>query len=354
MSEAPRSHHPLWQLILYRLRGFYREPAAVFWTYGFPLIMVVALGLAFRNQAVEQITVDIDGANPTLAAEALSALESPRYKASVQSEADWRRRLRTGKTDVVVRRVDEGAEPRYEFHYDPTRPQSAMARFTVDDSLQRAAGRKDPAAIQEVHWQEPGGRYIDFLVPGLLGMNIMGGGLWGVGFSTVDMRIRKLLKRFLATPMRRTDFLMSIMIGRLLFLIPEVVTLLGFSWLMFGVVVQGSLFTLSAVVLLGAVAFAGIGLLVASRAKTIETVSGLMNLIMLPMWILSGIFFSSERFPDFMQPVIKALPLTLLIDSLREIAQDGAGLATLWPRIIGLALWGGITFVLALKWFRWS
>jgi ABC-2 type transport system permease protein len=202
--------------------------------------------------------------------------------------------------------------------------------------------------------QEPGGRYIDFLVPGLLGMSLMGGGLWGVGFVTVDMRIRKVLKRFLATPMRKTDFLMGILLSRLLFLVPEILVLLVFARLAFGVEIQGNLLTLVALILLGALAFAGIGLLVASRARTLEAVSGLMNLVMLPMWVLSGIFFSPERFPEEMQPFIQALPLTPLNDALRAVMLEGMSLLQIWPQTAILSGWAVGSFVLALRWFRWN
>ena len=187
----------------------------------------------------------------------------------------------------------------YDYEFVPTRPESKLARDEVNDVLQRAAGRSDPVPNRSAEMNERGGRYIDFLVPGLLGMGLMGGGLWGLGFVTVDMRIRKLLKRFVATPMRKTDFLAALMISRLLFMVPEVLVLLVFAWLAFGVTVAGSLAAVVVLILLGAFAFAGLGLLVACRAKTTEAVSGLMNLVMLPMWVLSGIFFSSERFPEF-------------------------------------------------------
>jgi ABC-type multidrug transport system permease subunit len=201
---------------------------------------------------------------------------------------------------------------------------------------------------------EPGGRYIDFLVPGLLGMGLMGGGLWGVGFVTVDLRVRKLLKRYLATPMRKADFLAALMISRLLFMVPEVLLLLVFSWLVFGVTVAGGLGAVVLLILLGAFAFSGVGLLVACRATTMESASGLMNLVMLPMWVLSGIFFSSERFPDFLQPLIRALPLTALIDALRAVMLEGATLASQWPQVLTLAAWGVVSFTLALWLFRWN
>jgi ABC-2 type transport system permease protein len=354
-APAPRRYWPLGQLTLARIRGFYREPTAIFWVYGFPILMVIALGVAFRNKPVERITVDVQenagSAGTELVRKALASDE--RFVVRFNDAQACRVRLRTGKTELVLVPPANGSSD-YHFIFDPTRPESLLARNKVDDALQRAAGRKDVLPVADQELNEPGGRYIDFLVPGLLGMNLMGGGLWGVGFATVDLRIRKVLKRFLATPMRKSEFLAALMLSRLLFMITEMVVLLVFVWLAFGVVIQGSLLTLSVLILVGAMTFSGIGLLVASRAQTLETVSGLMNLVMLPMWVLSGIFFSSERFPEAAQPFIKALPLTPLIDSLRAVSLEGANLASQWPALCILAAWGIGSFVLALRWFRWT
>ncbi len=202
--------------------------------------------------------------------------------------------------------------------------------------------------------EQSGARYIDFLVPGLLGMSLMGGGMWGLGFVTVDMRIRKLLKRFLATPMKKSQFLGGLMMSRMMFMVPEVLILLVFAYFAFDFRIRGSLLDVLVLVLLGAVSFSGLGLLIASRANTIEAVSGLMNLVMLPMWMLSGIFFKSDRFGEAAQPFIKALPLTPLIDSLRGVMLEGATLVDhRWDLLIMIA-WGAVSFVLALRWFRWT
>jgi ABC-type multidrug transport system permease subunit len=349
-ASSPR-YWPLGQLVLARLREFYREPEALFWVYGFPILIVVALGIAFRNKPVERITVDVeDSPYSSFVVASLSAQE--KFTVQVHDKPTCRLRLRTGKTELVVEPLGPGTTS-YEYVYDPARPESLLARNSVDDALERAAGRKDAFQARDKQSDEPGGRYIDFLVPGLLGMSLMGGGLWGVGFATVDMRIRKLLKRFLATPMKKSDFLTGIILSRLIFMIPEMVVLLLFAYFAFGVVIQGSLFALGVLILLGAFTFSGIGLLVASRARTLEAVSGLMNLVMLPMWVLSGIFFTSERFPAAAQPFIKLIPLTPLINSLRAISLEGATLASQWPEVATLAAWGSITFALALRWFRW-
>jgi ABC-2 type transport system permease protein len=351
ITASSQRYWPLGQLVLARLREFYREPEALFWVYGFPILIVVALGVAFRNKPVERVTVDVeDGPYASFVVASLAGQE--KFTVQVHDQATCRLRLRTGKTELVVEPLGPGT-PSYEYVYDPARPESLLARNSVDDALERAAGRKDAFEARDRQSDDPGGRYIDFLVPGLLGMSLMGGGLWGVGFATVDMRIRKLLKRFLATPMKKSDFLAGIILSRLIFMIPEMVVLLLFAYFAFGVVIQGSLFALGVLILLGAFTFSGLGLLVASRARTLEAVSGLMNLVMLPMWVLSGIFFSSERFPAAAQPFIKLIPLTPLINSLRAISLEGATLASQWPEVATLAAWGSITFALALRWFRW-
>jgi ABC-2 type transport system permease protein len=296
-------------------------------------------------------------AGPTAAATQKALEETPdRFKTKVLPREEAERRLQTGKTDLVVvpgAAADETARLEYEYRFDATSPKSLLARSAVDDQLQRAAGRSDAAKVKLVPVDTPGSRYIDFLVPGLLGMSLMGGGMWGVGFVTVDMRRRNLLKRFLATPMKKSHFLAGLMISRMVFMIPEVLVLLVFARYAFGVVIHGSLLAVIFLIFLGAITFSGLGLLVASRAKTIEMVSGLMNLVMVPMWIFSGIFFSSERFPEAIQPLIKLIPLTPLIDSLRAVMLEGAPLSSQLKPICIMAAWGATSFVLALRWFRW-
>ena len=211
----------------------------------------------------------------------------------------------------------------------------------------------DPVAARDEPVEVVGSRYVDWLVPGLLGMNIMSTGLWGIGFSVVTARTRKLLKRLVASPMRKRDYLLGHLFGRLVFLVIEVGALVGFSRLVFGVPMRGSWLMLAATCLIGGLSFGGIGLLVASRARTVEAVSGLLNLVMLPMWLLSGVFFASSNFPAAMQPFIRALPLTSLNESLRAVMLEGADLAAIGGRLLLLAVWGVVSFVAALRLFRW-
>ena len=339
--------HPLFQLTLARMREFYREPEAIFWVFGFPIVLAFALGLAFRNSGPGDLKVGVAaGAGDSALAATLDA--TPQLGAAVLDTATGRLQLRTGRIALLVVPGDPIV-----YRYDSTRTESRLARLEVDEALQRAGGRVDPTPVRDDRVVERGSRYIDFLIPGLLGMNLLGSGIWGVGFSVVQARQKKLLKRFMATPMRRSHYLLGFILSRLIFLFVEVVALVGFGRLMFGVGVRGSIIVLAAVAILGALSFAGLGLLVASRARTIEGVSGLMNLVMLPMWILSGTFFSYARFPDVMIPFVRALPLTALNDALRAVMIDGAALTTLGGSLAIVVAWGAVSFVIALKIFRW-
>jgi ABC-2 type transport system permease protein len=358
---------PLLQLYLVRLRDFYRQPARVFWVYGFPTIMAVSLGLAFQNRPPAPIEVDVmkkSGADEISAAvrahnlsleSAKSAgkprLNVPAIELHEATKDESLERLRNGQTPLVI----EPLGPRSSvYHYDPTRPEASAARQVVDDVLQRALDRRDPRSTSDVYVTEPGSRYIDFLIPGLIGLNAMGGGLWGLGFLVVNFRIAKLLKRFVATPMPRRDFLFALLGARLTFVIPDLTVLLLLGTLMFKMPIRGNIALIIAVDTLGALAFAGIGLLVGSRATTTEAASGLMNLVMLPMWLLSGVFFTSSRFPDWMQHLISALPLTQLVNALRMVILNGAGPLEVAPAMSILAAWAIVTFALALRYFRWT
>ena len=348
------NRHPLFQLTLARFREFYREPAAVFWVYGFPLLLAVALGVAFRDRPVEKITVDVvsDGAGGQAAAENLAAKLSAdeRLKVNLNPDATAKNRLRTAKTGLVIRPL--AGEPKWEYQLDPNRPECVLARNAVDNQLIRSEAPNLPKP-QDITSEEPGGRYIDFLLPGLMGTNLMGGGLFGVGFVIVDLRVRKLLKRFLATPMRKHHFLLSLLISRLVFVLVEIAVLLLFANLAFDVTVHGSWPALLALVFVSGLSFGGLGLLIACRAKTIETVSGLMNAVMLPMYVVSGVFFPSDKFPDVVQPLIRLLPLTACIDGLRAIINDGAGFGDVGREFAVLAAWGFASFGIAMKLFRW-
>ena len=350
MTEPSSSPGPgaLWLLTLARVRLFYREPSTLFWTFVFPVLLTVALGTAFRARPPEPVSIGVL-AGPG-AAEARGALaRRPDVRVAVLEEAEARAALRAGKVAVVV---VPGAPPVLRF--DPTRPESRLAHAVADDLLERAAGRADVVSAREDAVTEAGSRYVDFLIPGLLGMNIMSTGLWGIGWVIAELRLKKLLKRLAATPMRRWHFLASFAAVRLLFLAVEVPFLIGFGVLVFGTPFRGSALALGALTVLGAAAFSGLGLLIASRASNQQTVGGLINLVLLPMMILSGVFFSAANFPEVMQPLVRALPLTALNEGVRAVLNDGASLAAVAPQCLLLLGTAVSSFAVALRLFRWS
>jgi ABC-2 type transport system permease protein len=338
------------QLVLTRFREFVREPEALFWALFFPILLSVGLGIAFRNRPPEVVHVAV----ASDAAAAPAALAALRAAKGIETEFlgtdSARAALRTGRVALIVHMK---APEDVAYEYDDTRPDSRNARLVADDAIQRGRGRGDPVAVGERHVRDRGSRYIDFVIPGLLGLGLMGNGIWAIGFTIVDARRKRLLKRFMATPMSRAEYLGSFIISRLVLLIIEVLLLVGFAALVFDVPLRGSLPQLFAICLLGALSFCALGLLLAARPRTVEGANGLMNLAMVPMWILSGVFFSAENYPNAIQPFIQALPLTAVNDALRANMLRGAGMDVVGPELAILLAWGLVSFFVALRFFRW-
>lgn len=338
-------------LLMARMLELKREPEVVFWVFIFPLLLALGLGIAFRNKPEGAVSVAIVQGAESAQTLLQKSPQANQFKVQVLDAEAAHQGFRLGKFDVAI---EPGPNGTFTYRYDPARPESVLARAEVNDALQSAAGRTDPVPTKPVSSSEPGSRYIDFLIPGLLGMNLMNSGMWGIGFALVDMRQRKLLKRFVGTPMRRGDFLLALASSRLILMIIEVGLLLAFGALFFHMRVMGSITGIALIAGMGSLTFGGVGLLTASRAQKIESVSGLINLVMMPMWIFSGVFFSYERFPAIIHPLIKALPLTALNDALRASILEGTPILHQWPRLLVMIVWGGVSFVLALKWFRWT
>lgn len=364
MRERPS---PLGQLVLARLRTYYREPGSVFWTFLSPVLLALVLGVAFTDDSADPLAVavqDTPGAGRTV-----SLLnEDPQLNARPLDRTSADTDLRSGSVTLVV---VPGDPP--EFHYDPRRTESRLARELASTALdtRRAegsgtdTGRSTASAAQgapqegantavDVPELGPGSRYVDFLIPGLIGMGLMSSGLWGVGFSIAEMRLRKIVKRLVATPMRRSQFLLSFVVVRASFLLLELPVLVGFGVLVFDVPVVGSFALLLLLTALGAFVFAGIGLLAASRASNYQTVSGILSVVSLPMYVGSGVFFPASRFPDALQGLVQALPLTTLNDALRGVMLEGWDLSDVAVPLLVLALWASASFALALRLFRWS
>ena len=334
----------LFQLTLTRFLLIVREPEAIFWIFIFPILLAVGLGIAFRNRPADVLPV---GATTPQLVQALAGDNG--LKAEAMDEAAGTHALATGSIVLLVVARTDGVV----YKYDDTNPDARTARLLADRALQIAAGRRDPLQTENQFVHETGSRYIDFVVPGLLGMNLMGSAMWGLGFAIVEARQKKLLKRMVASPMPRWQYLAAFLLSRLTMLVIEVVVLLGFARLVFGVPFRGPLWELGVLCVLTSLVFSALGLLVASRAKTMEAVSGLMNVVMLPMWILSGVFFSATRFPAVIQPIVQALPLTAAIDAMRGNMLQGIGLGRMMAQVAILLVWLVAPFVVSLRIFRW-
>lgn len=348
MSEDAPS--PLKELIKARIREFLREPGYVFWVFGFPLLMAIGLGLAFRSKAPEPPRIAVTEAVSPAVAQALS--KSPRLHVERLERSGAERALARTKVDLVVDLPDP-ARPLV-FKFDTAQEKSLLARAITEDVLERGAGRADLVRIDEKRVSEKGSRYVDFLMPGLIGLNLMGSSMWGIGFNLVLARKRKLLRRYAVTPMRRSHFLLSYFFSRSTFLVLELAVLIGFGRLVFGTVIQGSVLGLLVASTFGAAAFAAIGLLIGARLSSTEVAGGWMNFVQLPMWLLSGSFFSYERFPEWLQLPIRLLPLTAVNDALRHIYNEAATLSAVGFELGVLAAWSVVGFAVAIKLFRWQ
>jgi ABC-type multidrug transport system permease subunit len=341
---------PLLQLTLVRFREFYREPEAVFWTFVFPILLASGLGIAFRARPAEVSKVAVLASAPSAEALRTALARDASLAVEVLDDTAAATALRVGRIALLV---VPGGDGTAEYRYDDARAEARTARLVVDRALQQAAGRQDPVAVRESLVSERGSRYIDFVLPGLLAMNLMGGGIWGLGFGIVDARRKKLLKRFIATPMSRAQYLLSYLLMRLAMMVVEVLVVVAFGILVFDVPMRGSLAAFAVVCIAGTLMFGAIGLLIASRARTLEGASGLMNFVMLPMWVGSGVFFAATNFPDVVQPVVQALPLTAVVDAMRLNMLQGAGLGMLAGELGIIAAWLVVCFTLALRLFRW-
>jgi len=346
MSKA---RSPLYALTRSRFLEFVRQPEALFWVFGFPIIMSLVLGFAFRDRPPDPLPIGyVEGPG---SADLASALGKPgTLKATAfPTVAAGNEALRVGRIALLVEQT-----PEFTYRFDPTRPDSRLARLEADDAIERSRGRTDVVKASEELVREKGSRYIDFLLPGLLGLNLLSTGLWGIGFSIVDARMKKTLKLMTATPMRRSEYLLSHMFSRFFLVVLETAVILTFGVLAFGVPVRGPIGLLVLLAFAGGLTFAGLGLLCAARTQTLEGANGIMNLVAIPMWLVSGTFFSAERFPDALQPLIRALPLTALNNALRAVMLEGRGVAAIAGSLVVLAVWAAASFGTALKIFRWQ
>lgn len=328
-----------------------REPEVLFWVFVFPVILALGLGVAFADPGTGELRVVVErGSTVEAHVEALASREE--FAVEVMDVREAEDALRRGEAILTLGDSDE--DDGVLVRFDPTRPEARTARRLVDAALQEAAGAPRPVSIRAREVRQRGHRYIDWLIPGLIGLNLMSTGLWSVAFYVTQSRQNRQLRRLVATPMPRSHFLLAQVLARFAFLVAEIPVLVVFAWLVFDVQVEGSLTALAVISVLGAACFTGFGLLAATRARTTEGVSGIINVIIMPMVVLSGVFFSPARFPDELQPVIGILPLTAVNDALRAVYNDGLGLASTSGELLLIAAWTAATFLVALLLFRWQ
>ncbi len=370
-------NNQLWQLIRANTLEKIREPGVLFWGIGFPILMSIGLGLAFTRKPesvrhVALISADTGSYSIILKDDKLgnttfSMERMPWEEAMVQ--------LKRGHVNVAVSIGDSG----YRYHFDPMNPDAQLTYVRLSPVLNKipstdiiqhpASSIQYPASgIRHPGYEEDlsavtasevdvltvtGTRYIDFLIPGLIAMGVMFSCLWGLGYGIIDTRSKKLLRRMIATPMKRTNYLVAMITVRLIMNVIEAALLVLFAWLAFGITIQGNIPALLVLFLAGNIAFSGIGIFLACHTSKTEIGNAFINVISMPMMILSGIFFSYHNFPDWVIPIIKPLPLTMLADGFRSIFIEGAGFAqTATPSLI-LTLTGVVFFTIGLKLFKW-
>jgi ABC-2 type transport system permease protein len=339
------------QLIQVNFKTFFREPAILFWAVVFPIILAWVLGVAFSNkgESLRRVYVIGESAVPEkMTGEKVLGEETGnvyRIKFQKASEAEAIRAVKRGVISVFI----EVKEDSVIYHFDPLNSDAQLTHLLLERSFTGVDSNN--TSIDPL--QATGTRYVDFLIPGMIALGIMNSCIWGIGWSLVESRMKKLLRRIVATPLNKSLFFTAQMITRILLGTFDISLLILFSYLYFGTIITGSITALLVVFLAGTFAFAGIAILMASRTSNTEVANGLVNAVTLPMMILSGIFFNYHNFPDWAIPVIQALPLTLLADSLRSIFIEGAGLIEVLRPVIILSAIGLVAFTAGLRVFKW-
>jgi ABC-2 type transport system permease protein len=339
------------QLTVVHFKTFFREPAILFWAVLFPIIMAWVLGIAFSKKGESLRTVYVTGESvipEKITGEKVMGEETGnvyRIRFHKASEGEAIRAVKRGLITLFI----EVKRDSMIYHFDPLNADAQLTHLVLERSFADVSANNtsvDPL-------QSTGTRYIDFLIPGMIALGIMNSCIWGIGWSLIESRMKKLLRRMVATPLKKPVFFTSHMITRIILGTFETILLIVFSYFYFGTRITGSIPAFIAVFLAGIFAFAGIAILMASRTSKTEVANGLVNAVTLPMMILSGIFFNYHNFPDWAIPVIQALPLTLVADSIRSIFIEDAGFMEVVRPVVILCSIGLVTFTAGLRVFKW-
>jgi ABC-2 type transport system permease protein len=367
-------HKQLWQLILAHFREIIREPGVLFWGILFPILMSLGLGIAFTNKAdtIRKVAIttstDVSVVDSILKSVTQKPLRSDNsgsiaYSLTLHNEKlgnstfhfykmNWDEAmlaLKRGKINVIINQT--GVRPQFQF--DPLNPDAQLTYLKLTKVFDHATDVSLEETKNIVPLTLTGTRYIDFLIPGLLAMGIMMSSMWGLSYGIIEKRSKKLLRRMVATPMKKSYFLISLMTVRIAMNLVEALLLILFAWVVFDITIQGSIPALMAIFIAANIAFAGLAIFTSCRTAKTEIGNGLINVVVMPMMLLSGIFFSYHNYPDKLIPVLQKLPLTLVADAMRSIFIEGAGFAQVFVPIIILTFGGIITFAVGMKFFRW-
>lgn len=337
-----------------RWREFCREPSAMFFVILMPIVWMILLGVMFSSSKTEHYRIGLALANFTESSQSKVvslALEADHsLTVLTDSLSVLKNQLKRNNIALIVNKIDENG---VQFIFDPSNPQSIQAKRLVSDRIQTALGRQDVIAISDQPQSMPGGRYVDFLIPGLLALSLLTTSLFGTGMTIVANRRENLLKRYCVTPMKFSDYILSHIIGRYLIAVVETITILSAGFVLFDFHIYGSKFDFFLLILLGTGAFTAIGILAGSKTKNTSAYNGMVNLLSLPMMLLAGVWFSKTYFPSWLADIAQYLPLTALVDALRSIALEGATLGSVSFEILVLLGYGIASAVTAGKIFRW-
>jgi ABC-type multidrug transport system permease subunit len=370
----------LWQLISALFREIIREPGVLFWGILFPILMSLGLGLAFSKKAdvTRKVAIVNNGETPMPGTsnsilsdflqdnceKNLSELkEDWKWKYVIQEEKlgnsiflfynmEWSeamKLLKRGTINVLI----IGTNNSVEYHFDPMNSDAELTYLKLSNIIGGGKIHIEKTNSEIKPLTVTGTRYIDFLVPGLITMGVMMSCMWGISYGIIEKRSKKLLRRLVATPMKKSHFLIALITVRITMNFIESLILFLFALLTFKMTIQGDITALILMFLAGNIAFAGIAVFVSSNTSNTEVGNGLINFVVFPMMVLSGIFFSYHNFPDWSIPVIQRLPLTTLTDGIRSIFNEGAGYNEVALPILILTATGILFFSAGLKIFKW-
>ena len=358
--------YPLIQLLKAHFKEYLREPGALFWSFGFPILMALGLGLAFsgdkqiindvaivpkygQNDTVFNILVNKNNEYSDTIIEKTfnSGYNKTTYKFYITSWQEARIKLKRGIVSVIVTENNNILT----YHSDPLNPKSELINIQLEQYFKTGHLHYFEGKLEKIDTK--GLRYIDFLIPGLMGLSIMMSVMWGISYTLIEKRSKKLLRRMVATPMRKYHFFIAQWLSRILLTFFEAAVLLGFSYYFFQIEIQGSIIALILLIITGNFCFFGIAILISSRTSNTQLGNGLISFITTPMMILSGIFFSYQNFPDWAISFIKVMPLTRLVDEMRSVINEGAGFIQSVDGILILSISGIIFFLAGMKIYKW-